>query len=96
MRFLSLIIASAYIAVVLLSSVFAQPRSLRETVIGVLVVCVFLVLPLACIWFSDEIGGYTGMLPGPGINKRTPGSLVKLGGWVLLLLPAVAYFLLPR
>jgi hypothetical protein len=34
------------------------------------------------------------MLPGPGINKRTPGAFVKVGGWILLMLPPVAYWLM--
>ncbi len=53
----------------------------------------FLVMPLACIWFGDEIGEYTGMLPGPGINKTTPGSFVRFGGWLLLLLPLFWFWL---
>ena len=93
MRILSLIIASAYVIVTFLSSWFAPPRSLKASIGGVLLVCAFLILPLVCIWFGEEIGDYTGLLPGPGINKRTPGSLVKFGGWVLLLLPLVVFWL---
>lgn len=50
----------------------------------------FLVLPLACIWFSDEMGGYTGIAMGRGeITSTTPGCLVTFGGWLLLFLPAI-------
>ena len=46
-------------------------------------------LPLACVWFGDELGNYVGTVPGPAITKRSPGRLVKLGGWILYLVPAV-------
>ncbi|MFC1451825.1 hypothetical protein ACFLSJ_00600 [Verrucomicrobiota bacterium] len=50
----------------------------------------FLILPLACIWFSDAMGGYTGVGLGRGaITSTTPGYLVAFGGWLLLLLPVI-------
>ena len=50
----------------------------------------FLILPLACIWFSDTMGGYTGVGMGRGaITSTTPGCLVAFGGWLLLLLPLI-------
>ncbi len=50
----------------------------------------FLILPLACIWFSDAMGGYTGVGMGRGaITSTTPGCLVAFGGWLLLLLPVI-------
>lgn len=54
-------------------------------------VAMFLILPLACIWFSDMMGGYTGFLlfPRPAITKETPGFFVALVGWMLLLTPLV-------
>lgn len=48
----------------------------------------FLVLPLVCIWFSDEMGRYIGFSGRTYITKESPGGFVKLMGWVLLLLPA--------
>jgi hypothetical protein len=55
-------------------------------------VLAFLILPLACIWFSDSMGNYTGKFPisGGGINQPTPGCLVCIGGWLLLLMPIFA------
>jgi len=51
----------------------------------------FLILPLSCIWFSDEMGGYTGSLISEvPITRTTPGSFVAFGGWFLLLLPMIA------
>jgi hypothetical protein len=59
----------------------------------------FLVLPLGCIWFSDAMGGYTGlglMKFSYPITERSPGLLVCIMGWVVLLLPVIigiiAYF----
>jgi hypothetical protein len=48
-------------------------------------------LPLACIWFGDELGsatGPTGILR-PYITFPTPGIVVRLGGWTILLLPCI-------
>jgi hypothetical protein len=54
-------------------------------------VVMFLILPLGCIWFADEMGDYMGTLPisGGGITNTTPGWLVRIGGWLLLLLPII-------
>ena len=52
-----------------------------------LMIAVFLLLPLACIWFPDEMGSlaYFRGLP----MDETPGCLVVAGGWLLLLLPVI-------
>lgn len=48
----------------------------------------FLILPLACIWFSNEMGGYTGTGFGRGgVTEKSPGWAVAFAGWLLLLLP---------
>lgn len=47
---------------------------------------IFLILPLACIWFSDAMGGYTGGLGRGAITSRTPGWFVAFGGWMMLLM----------
>jgi len=52
-------------------------------------VALFLVLPLACIWFSEAMGGYTGPAWHATITAPTPAVFVCLGGWLLLLLPAI-------
>jgi hypothetical protein len=87
-RFLSLVIAAAYFVLPLVAVVGKQ-GSLKEVVVIVLAAAGYLVMPLLCIWFGDEMGGYIGALPGPAMNKPTPGCLVKLGGWFLLFLPAI-------
>src|SRR5215204_4316286 len=86
---LSLLIAAVYLLLALL----AAQRSTKGVLAALLGTAGFLLLPLACIWFGDELGDYIGMLPGPGICKPSPGWMVRLGGWFLLLLPPVALWI---
>jgi hypothetical protein len=77
-RSLSILIAAAYLVATYLTSDAATAFR----------VGLFLILPLACIWFSEAIGDYTGPGMGHGaVDTRTPGCLVAAGGWLLLLLP---------
>ena len=50
-------------------------------------IAVFLLLPLACIWFPEEMGSlaYVRSL----LVKETSGCFVVAGGWLLLLLPVM-------
>ena len=50
----------------------------------------FLILPMACIWFGDYMGGYVGgTMRGQYISSTTPGCFVVAGGWLILLLPVI-------
>lgn len=54
----------------------------------------FLIFPLAFIFFGEELGSATGVrfratFFAPVITKPTPGAFVVSGGWVLLLLPII-------
>jgi hypothetical protein len=90
-RLFSLGIAAAYLSLFL----FAPGQISTQRRIGtVLAVAGYLLIPLACIWFGDEMGNYTGTLPGPGINKATPGCLVKVAGWVLLFFPIILFLIM--
>jgi hypothetical protein len=54
---------------------------------------IFLILPLGCIWFSDAMGGYVelGLMEfGAPITNRSPGILVCIMDWVILLLAIIA------
>lgn len=53
----------------------------------------FLLLPLACVWFSESMGSYTAPLFGirPYITKESPGCFVAFAGWILLTLPLVLF-----
>ena len=48
-----------------------------------------LLLPMACIWFGDEMGSFTGVMSGSYIDSESPGCLVAVLGWVLLLFPVM-------
>ena len=50
-----------------------------------------LALPVSCIWFSEAMGGYTGLnfATRPAITGMTPGVFIALGGWIVLLSPLV-------
>lgn len=50
----------------------------------------FLILPIACIWFSEELGEYTGNWGGQHIDQKSPGCMIAFLGWTILLLPIVA------
>ena len=50
---------------------------------------IFVILPLACIWFGDKMGGYIGPTSSGAITNTTPGVLVCIAGWLLLLMPVL-------
>jgi len=77
-------ILSASIAVIYIVTAFAA-IGLQ----GTFTVFGFVILPLACIWFGDLMGGYTGPTSGMAITSPSPGLMVCIAGWVLLLLPVI-------
>jgi hypothetical protein len=44
---------------------------------------------LACIWFADAMGDFVGPTSGGAITAPSPGWLVCLLAWIILLLPAI-------
>jgi len=57
---------------------------------GLSSIAVYLILPMSCIWFCEEMGGYTGIGMGRGaITSTSPGCMVAFGGWLLLFLPVI-------
>jgi hypothetical protein len=56
---------------------------------GAFILALFAILPLACIWFSEAMGGYIGPVWRGSITDSSPGVLVCVAGWLLLLLPGV-------
>ena len=58
--------------------------------------CAALLLPLALIWFPDEIGDATGYLAGNfmRVDTPTPPILISIMGWLFLVgLPVLLYFI---
>lgn len=61
-----------------------------------LITVALLIVSLALIWFGEEMGDYIGgfhRIGKPYITKKSPGSLVSLFGWALLLLPIIIVLL---
>jgi hypothetical protein len=53
-----------------------------------------LLLPMACIWFPEPLGDYTGIIRGQLMTASTPAFLVCAGGWLVLIgVPLIAYAL---
>jgi len=77
-RVFSLIIACSYIILVFFMG--DQGDCLR--------VFSFVIFPLACIWFGDELGGYKGFVRLIPV-RQTPGCFIRFIGWFLLLLPII-------
>ena len=92
-RFFSLIIAAGYLSIVLF---MPGAGSIQSRLGAVLILGGYLLLPLLCIWFGDRMGDYIGTLPGPAINKPTPGCLVIIAGWILLLFPVIALLIMAK
>jgi len=90
-RTTSIAIAIAYLLVApILFPANSWSHVMADTIMRIL----SLAFPLACIWFGDDLGEYyqDGILF-PRITTKSRGSFVKLGGWILLLLPVFLYLL---
>ncbi len=84
------------VAAVIVSLFYLVITSVVMGLEGFLKIFMFLVLPLSCIFFGEHLGRLTGVnfhftYLRPMITKQTPGFLVVLGGWLLLLLPLFVY-----
>ena len=90
-RTLSLVIALIYLGIAGLAALSAAKLMGNLLIFGGA-----LLLPLACIWYGDELGEYLGPFPSPGFTRRSPGWMVKLGGWILLLLPVILFLFTRR
>jgi len=54
-----------------------------------------LLLPLAFIWFPEEIGSLTGYFRTGYVNVQTPGIIISVLGWFFLVgLPLLLYFII--
>jgi hypothetical protein len=89
-KIVALVIALAYVAVPIVMSGWDAE--------GIATLCLMVSLPLAFIWFPEEISAYTARLTKrslSSIDTPTPGPVVTLVGWVWLVgyLPLLAYLL---
>ncbi|HCE44823.1 MAG TPA: hypothetical protein DET40_14885 [Lentisphaeria bacterium] len=81
-RIISALIAVAYVVLVY---VFRGGASAMDA--GML-----LLIPLACIWFSDELGGSSSEVGEENV-KRTPAKLIAILGWIILVTPIVFWLI---
>ena len=81
-RSISAVVALGYMLLVVFGS---HPKDFRHALIIMFISYSPLLLPLACIWFPEEMGDYTGNLSFPHITKATPAAVIRVGGWFLLL-----------
>jgi hypothetical protein len=88
-RLLSLVVAGIYLLVPLFAYVGGDQEALK----GFLYMLAFLMLPLGCIWFGDELGGLIGIKYGL-VSSPSPGWAVALLGWILLFMPVVVVIIM--
>lgn len=91
-RIASLVIAAAYL---LVSPLLFPADSWSHLVADNLMRILSLAFPLGCIWFADDLAEYfrDGTLA-PEITTTSSGTFVRIGGWVLLLLPVLLFLLI--
>jgi hypothetical protein len=83
-------VASLAIAAVYVVAMFLGGGSESSTIIEG---CIALLLPLALIWFPEELGSMTGYVGrGGNIDTETPPFMVSFAGWFFLVgLPLIFY-----
>jgi hypothetical protein len=89
---------AAKISAVLIAIAYVVAMIVHEHEInrGVVYMCLMLSLPLALIWFPEDLGSFTGYVGrGGDIDTETPPAVVAFIGWFFLLgYPVIIYFLL--
>jgi hypothetical protein len=85
-------IASILIAICYVVAAIVCEHGITRNVLGVIVP---LMLPLALIWFPEQLGSFRGYVGRGGyIDNDTPSFLVSILGWFFLVgLPVLFYFL---
>lgn len=85
----------AKVVAVLIAVSYLVSASIFIGLKGFLVMLLRIVLPIVCIFFGENIGDLTGIRYPFAlyivVTKPTPGFIVVLGGWLLLLLPLFTY-----
>jgi hypothetical protein len=73
----SLVVAAAFLVAAALI-VGRDGRAMAVCALGTL-------MPLPFIWFPEAFGAYTGPADFGYINRPTPGVMIAIAGWILLL-----------
>jgi hypothetical protein len=65
---------------------FTASHASRGALNGILLMTRFCAMPMACVWFPEELGN----LIGGRITRTSPRSFVWFFGWLVLLLPLIS------
>ena len=87
-RPVSFAIAILFVVITLL---VVRPNFVRDALTIAVLQFLSVLFPLACIWFGDELGEFI-----PAVTKASPGWLVRLGGWLLLFMRLVIWWVVYR
>jgi hypothetical protein len=90
-RIASLLVAVTYLV---LSPLLYPADSWAHLIVDFFMRTLALAFPLACIWFAEDLAEYyrDGNLF-PEITTSSGAVFVRIGGWLLLLLPFLIYLL---
>ena len=80
-RSISAVVALGYMLVVVFGS---HQKDFSHALTMIFISFGSLLLPLACIWFPEEMGEYTGSTRFPHITK-SPSNVIRVSGWCLLI-----------
>jgi hypothetical protein len=84
-KIISVLIALGYVIAIIVHSGLSV----------VLIKAAILLLPLALIWFPEEIGSFTGYVGRGGyVNNETPPIMITIMGWFFLVgMPVILYMI---
>ena len=76
---------------VLIGYVIAAQR--LDAVALMLKIALPMLIAAACIWFPDAFGNFSGVIHYRAITTPTPGIMVSIVGWIILLgLPPLVWY----
>lgn len=91
-RIASLLVAISYLA---LAPVLYPADSWSHLIVDFFMRTLALAFPLACIWFAEDLAAcYRDGNLFPEITNSSGAFFVRIGGWLLLLLPFLIYLLI--
>jgi hypothetical protein len=92
-KLISLLLGVTYIAVYTAHAV-STSKSTAQAAVTSAEGALIILIPVAFIWFPEQIGSATGFIGHSVVNAETPPALLTFLGWLLLLaLPVLAYYL---
>ena len=96
-RFARRVVRSRLLSGIVAGAILLGIIALTGSTESVMRMMLLLLLPVACIWFPDEMGSLKGVSFGlfrPKITETSPGDAVAVGGWLVLLSLLAAVWIL--